>query len=93
MIPYTGEDEMPRNCPKLSQWGFPLEVQFFWELSYGICQTLSSLSDAITLTAQGNRGSLQKQQNSGFNLIFSCFPVLLLCIPAFGSDKFSSTNC
>lgn len=29
MIPYTGEDEMPRNCPKLSQWGFPLEVQFF----------------------------------------------------------------
>lgn len=28
MIPYTAEDEMPRNCLKLTQQGFPLEVQF-----------------------------------------------------------------
>lgn len=28
MIPYTGEDEMPRNSLKLTQQGFPLEVQF-----------------------------------------------------------------
>lgn len=31
MIAYTGEDEMLRNCPRLTQQGFPLEVQFFWE--------------------------------------------------------------
>lgn len=28
MIPYTGEDEMAKNCPKLAQQGFSLEVLF-----------------------------------------------------------------
>lgn len=64
MIPYSGKDEMPRSCPKLTQQGFPLEVLFFAlkELSYGICQTLS---DAITLTAQGSPGSLQNNKTLG----------------------------
>lgn len=35
------------------------------ELPYGIRQTLSSLSDAITLTAQGNPGSLQNSKILG----------------------------
>lgn len=35
------------------------------ELSHGICQTLSSLSDSITLTAQGNPGSLQNNKALG----------------------------
>lgn len=83
----------PETVPNSPIKAFPWKCSSFERASLWNPSNLVFLVWCNNLDCTRQPWQPPKQQNPGFNLIFSCFQVVIFCIPAFGSGKFSSINC